>query len=95
MTTISFIGAGNMARAMIGGLLKAGQPADSIRAADPFPDAVASMQALGVYATADNAEAMTGADVVVLSVKPQVLTDVLTGMADAIPPTSCDQHGLA
>ena len=85
MTTISFIGAGNMAQALVGGLLKAGHPADELRAADPFPGAREQMSELGVKTTDNNDEAVAGCDVVVLAVKPQVLTKVLETMAPALP----------
>lgn len=85
MTTISFIGAGNMAQALVGGLLKAGHPAQDLRAADPFPGAREQMGALGVMATDNNNEAVDGCEVVVLAVKPQVLTEVLKAMTPALP----------
>lgn len=87
MTTIAFIGGGNMARAMIGGLLNAGTPAASIRVADPSAEQRAAAQALGAVTTeADNITAVTGADVVVLSVKPQILKRAANGLRGAIGP---------
>ena len=85
MTTISFIGAGNMARALIGGLLKAGHSAEQLYAADPFAEARSQIAALGVRASDSNATVVENADVVVLAVKPQVLTKVLSEMASALP----------
>ncbi len=86
MTTISFIGAGNMARALVGGLIQAGHPPGKIRAADPFASAREAMAALGVQSCERNSDAVSASDVVVLAVKPQVLKQVLTEMAHAIPP---------
>lgn len=78
--TIAFIGGGNMARSLAGGLLSAGVPAASIRAADPADDQRERLETLGVTAFEDNDRAAAGADVVVLAVKPQVLTGVLEAL---------------
>jgi len=88
MTTISFIGAGNMARALIGGLLQAGHSPANLRAADPFPKARDQIAALGVEVSDSNSTIVSDADVVVLAVKPQVLTQVLSDMAQALPPNA-------
>ncbi|TXS90665.1 pyrroline-5-carboxylate reductase [Parahaliea maris] len=83
--TIAFIGAGNMARSIIGGLLESGHPAQSLRAADPFPASLEQLQALGPIPTfADNAEAASGADVVILAVKPQVMAEALGSIASHV-----------
>jgi pyrroline-5-carboxylate reductase len=81
-TTIGFIGGGNMARAIVGGLLRAGHRAERILVADPNPAAREAIRALdpGVRIHDDNA-AVCGARVLVLAVKPQVLADV----AGALP----------
>ena len=76
--TIAFIGAGNMAHSLIGGLLADDFPASRIIAADPDDDGRAALSgALGVTCTASNTEAVGHADIVVLAVKPQVLADVM------------------
>ncbi|GAB3283117.1 pyrroline-5-carboxylate reductase [Parahaliea aestuarii] len=83
--TIAFIGAGNMARSILGGLLESGHPAGSLRAADPFPDSLEQLRALGPIATfTDNAEAARGADVVILAVKPQVMAEALSAIASQV-----------
>ena len=83
--TIAFIGAGNMATSIVGGLIDAGQPAESIRAADPFPDSLARLQQLApIVACGDNNEAATGADVIILAVKPQVMADVCQGISASL-----------
>ena len=80
--TIAFIGAGNMASSIIGGLLNSGHPAGSIRAADPFPESLERLAALGpVGLFDDNAAAVSGADVVVLAVKPQVMAEAADSIA--------------
>lgn len=77
-----------MARALIGGLLNSGHPSEKLRAADPFQDARDQITALGVEASDNNATIASDADVIVLAVKPQVLTSVLADMAQALPPNA-------
>lgn len=85
--TIAFIGGGNMATSLIGGLLARDWPAGSITAADPSADARRHLSSTyGIRAVEDNSEAAAGADVVVLAVKPQVIGDVARGLADAAGP---------
>jgi pyrroline-5-carboxylate reductase len=77
--TIAFIGAGNMGEAMIHGLLKQNlvEP-EQIIAADPHTERGAYLvERYGVRFTTDNLAAGTQADILVLSVKPQVLERVL------------------
>jgi pyrroline-5-carboxylate reductase len=83
---IAFIGAGNMARSLIGGLVQDGWPEDAIWAVDP--DAAQrhtiSRRWPAVHVQADAAQAVGHADLVVLAVKPQVLRDVARGLAPAV-----------
>ena len=80
--TIAFIGAGNMARSLMGGLLTQGYAADRIYASDPVPACLEAAAELGVINTSDDNHAIVEkADVIVLAVKPQVLADVLTPLA--------------
>jgi pyrroline-5-carboxylate reductase len=76
-TTIAFIGAGNMARSLIGGLLGAGVPAADIRASDPDTAQRRHLDDAGISTFDDNNAAIAGADAVVLAVKPQMLGAVL------------------
>jgi len=81
--TLTFIGAGNMASSIIGGLVAKNFPADHIFACDPQQaslDKIASD--FGVHTSTDNGEAAKRADVIVLAVKPQVLKQV----AEALRP---------
>lgn len=71
---IAFIGAGNMSRSIITGMVQQGYPPELIIASNPSQgklDALA--QTLSIAVTQDNAEAVTWADVVVLAVKPQLM----------------------
>jgi len=83
--SVALIGGGNMARGIIGGLLGKGASASSISVAEPLE---ASRQSLvrdfGVRVTADNADAVRGAQVVVLAVKPQLMSGVARALAPAL-----------
>ncbi len=84
MTTprIAFIGAGNMAASLIGGLLAQGLPASAIRASDRGTEQREKIAAEhGIDVVASNAEACRDADVIVLAVKPQVMKDVCLDLA--------------
>ena len=82
---IAFIGAGNMASSIIGGLIESGHPAASITAADPYPPSLEALGAIAPVRICDsNAEAVNGADVVVLAVKPQVMAEASESIARAV-----------
>ena len=85
MTGIRFIGAGNMAHAMISGLVNAGADPRDIVAADPNAAARDRLSALGVTTTSDNAAALADAEVVVIAVKPQVLGGIVAAGAASLP----------
>ncbi len=75
--TLTFIGAGNMASSIIGGLVAEGYPADRIIASDPSRDSLEKLSTShGVATTTDNSAAVARADVIVLAVKPQVMKSV-------------------
>ena len=79
---ITFIGAGNMASALIRGLIADGVPSARLAAADPSPAARTALQsATGIRTQDDNAHAVSDADVLVLAVKPQVLREVAEAIA--------------
>ena len=85
---IAFIGSGVMGEAMIAGLLRQGMaPLRSLIAAESRPERIEEMRALyGISMTTDNAEAVSQADVVVLSVKPQSLSKVFTSVRGHVQP---------
>lgn len=74
---ICFIGGGNMAQALIGGLVSRGLPPTRITVSDPVEQIRQLLQEKEVHVTQDNVAAIQNADVVVLAVKPQVLATVL------------------
>ena len=82
--TIAFIGTGNMARAILEGLLSDGYPAGSIWATRRQAELLADLADQGVNTTSDNASAVAAADIVVISVKPQMMRETLEGLAPAI-----------
>lgn len=86
--TIAFLGAGNMAEALIKGLLRAGTARpESLIATGRRADRLETLQrTYGVRTTQDNLAAVREADVVVLSVKPQALDKVLVQVAPAVEP---------
>ena len=74
---ITFVGAGNMAKAIIAGLVSSGYPAKNILATSPTETRRLPLeQDYGIRTTSDNIAAVTEADVVVLAVKPQLMADV-------------------
>lgn len=82
---IAFIGAGNMAQAIIGGLLAEGYRPEQIIASGPRPETLAKVQAQWeISTTMDNAAAAAQADVVMLCVKPQLLKEVCLGLRESL-----------
>ncbi len=88
---IAFIGGGNMARSLIGGLLRNGASAGQLAASEPnaeLRDALA--RDFAIVTRADNEAAARDADVLVLAVKPQVMKTVCVGLRDIVQ----SQHPL-
>jgi len=82
---VGFIGAGNMARSLAGGLLKNGWKKDQIILSDPEPVQRQAIETvLGIKAFADNNEVAARADLLVLAVKPQILSDVAKPLASTV-----------
>ncbi|MGA8260973.1 MAG: pyrroline-5-carboxylate reductase [Arenicellales bacterium] len=85
-TTIGFVGAGNMAAALIGGLIKRGRKPDRVVVFDPDTTKTDTLRArFSIEVAADNAGLLRDCDVVVLAVKPQVMHKVLAPLAAAVP----------
>jgi pyrroline-5-carboxylate reductase len=83
--TLGFIGGGNMARSLIGGLLARGLNANQIIVADPIDSQRESLvKQFGVRVTGDNAQVAAAAQIIVLAVKPQELRRVATGLAPTV-----------
>ena len=86
--TISFIGAGNMASSLIGGLVASGCHPDRLWASNPSEARLRALHArFGIHTSTDNEKAIALADVVVLSVKPGVCRQVCTALHAPIQAT--------
>ncbi len=82
---LAFIGAGNMARSLIGGLIADGWDPACISVSDPDPDQLAAVAALfGTSSAKDNATAVENSELVVLAVKPQVMREVARELAATV-----------
>jgi pyrroline-5-carboxylate reductase len=76
--TLAFIGAGNMGKSLIKGLLHDGYPASNIWVSDhQSSHLIECRETLGIQVAANNHEAVSVADVVVLAVKPQQLKELI------------------
>jgi pyrroline-5-carboxylate reductase len=81
---VGFIGGGNMASAMIGGLLAAGLKRENVVVSDPWEPSRQKLENdFGIKATTNNV-LVIDSDVVILAVKPQVMKDVAHGIASAL-----------
>ncbi len=88
LPVIAFIGGGNMARSLIGGLIQSGADPASIRVAEPADALRAALKTdFGVQVFADAEAASEGADVWLFAVKPQVLRAVCESLAGKIQRT--------
>lgn len=82
---LGFIGAGNMASAILGGVLNQKLlPPCQITMADPMSEKLEHLRKLGVRVTDDNPSAAQFADILILAVKPQMFDAVLPGLADCV-----------
>lgn len=81
---LGFIGAGNMASALVGGLLAKGWPASHLWLSDSNAGQLAAHAERGCKTVTDNAVLAASVDLLVLSVKPQVMADVLRPIAAVV-----------
>lgn len=85
---LTFLGGGNMGRALIGGLLRRGTRPEQISVGDSSQAARESLAAdFGVQASPDNSAALAAATVVVVAVKPQIAGAVLTPLQPLLQKT--------
>jgi pyrroline-5-carboxylate reductase len=83
---LTFLGSGNMAEALVKGLLRAGTASrEELICSEPRTERRDELRArYGVEVTGDNRAAAAAADIVLLSVKPQSMDDLLEEIAPAI-----------
>lgn len=83
---IGFIGGGNMARSLVGGLIAGEVDPRRIDVADPSHEKRRELaERFGVTTTEDNQAVAGAVDVLVLAVKPQVMREVVTAIAPGLP----------
>lgn len=86
---IGFIGAGNMASALIDGLIATGFDAASLAASDTDAARLANLAERGIHTSTDNTDIITRSDAVILAVKPQVMKDVLAPLQATLASHDC------
>lgn len=75
---LCFIGGGNMASAILNGIVKNGFVSESdIMVSDLSPEKLSSFKETGVKVTSDNMEAASSSDIIIFAVKPDVLRKIL------------------
>jgi pyrroline-5-carboxylate reductase len=90
-TTLTFIGGGNMASSLIGGLIADGWDPTCIKVADTSTQRLQLLaEKFAITTTGSNSEAADHADVIVLAVKPQIIKSVAQELADIVS----QQHPL-
>jgi pyrroline-5-carboxylate reductase len=83
---IGFIGGGNMARAIAGGLLRGGMHATDVLIAEPLPEQCGKLrqELYGTMVTQDNKSVAANSEIVLFAVKPQILRSVCRDLADTV-----------
>lgn len=85
MNSIGFIGGGNMAESLIGGLLASGHKTSLIHVSEPDNNRRSRLLAkYGVNCVADNAELVERTDLLLFAVKPQLLQQIALPLRDII-----------
>ena len=86
-TVIGFIGAGNMAYALINGLLNNGYDSKNIKVSDPNDELLQKREAeLNITTFENNSSLVEACDIIVFAVKPQVLSKVCLELREKIKP---------
>ena len=86
-TVIGFIGAGNMAYALINGLLNNGYDSKNIKVSDPNDELLQKREAeLNITTFENNSSLLEACDIIVFAVKPQVLSEVCLELREKIKP---------
>lgn len=81
---VVFIGGGNMAQAMLGGLLAQGIPARNFRVVEPVQETRDRISALGITAADRVTNNMLDCDAIILAVKPQLMQQAITPLASRL-----------
>lgn len=81
---ITFIGAGNMAHSLIGGLIADGYDPKKIWVTNPTEEHFKDLKPLGVHTTLNNLEGAQHADILVFAIKPQVFKTVAIEVANVV-----------
>jgi len=88
-TNIGFIGGGNMASSLIGGLLADGWPADKISVSDPNEECREYLSSrFSIQTSEDNLDTVNTSDVLVLAIKPQVMSKITQTLAASVQQTT-------
>lgn len=83
--TIAFIGGGNMATSLVAGLIADGHDPRRLTVTDPEKEKLTALESrFGVRTSSENARAISGADLVLLCVKPQMASQVCRELAPAM-----------
>jgi pyrroline-5-carboxylate reductase len=83
---LGFVGSGNMAEALMRGVVEKGLwPKEQVIASDASLDRLSAIgRKLGIKTAADNREAVTSSDMVIIAVKPAQVPEVLSEVADVV-----------
>ena len=86
---IAFIGGGNMAKAIAGGLLRGGMHATNIAISEPLNEQcdLLRQELYGVYVTTENQKVTEEAEIILFAVKPQILKSVCEELKESIQRT--------
>jgi pyrroline-5-carboxylate reductase len=83
---ITIIGTGNLGSSILRGLIKDKIPAKNITATDRSMEHLEQFVKLGVNTSTNNPTAIKGADLIIVSVKPYTIKDILSEIAPALKP---------